>query len=191
MRSRVAIVAGLLIGVIAAVPTVLAIDVRVSSEKGFDPLAARTWGWHPQGPGDVRMARAGESDPEVMRMLAEPTIIEAVAAEMERRGRQHAADRPDLLIRYYLLVTAGAGTLDIGQAAPDIPAWRLPLFRPAMESNSHIAPGSLVLDISTPHLLVWRGVAQAGITPDVDRARRDKFLREAVRDLLRQLPLPR
>jgi hypothetical protein len=48
--------------------------------------------------------------------------------------------------------------------------------------------GSLVLDLSSGGNVVWRGVAEANIAFDADDKKREKLLREGVRDLLKRFP---
>jgi hypothetical protein len=48
--------------------------------------------------------------------------------------------------------------------------------------------GSLVLDLSAKDAVVWRGVAQAKISFDIDDKKREALLREGVRDLLKRYP---
>ena len=58
----------------------------------------RTWAWNPQGPGDVKMARTQNDDPDAMKRKAEPWILDAVATEMTRRGLQMAVSEPDVTL---------------------------------------------------------------------------------------------
>jgi hypothetical protein len=48
--------------------------------------------------------------------------------------------------------------------------------------------GSLVLDLAAGGNVVWRGVAEANIAFDADDKKREKLLREGVRDLLKRFP---
>ena len=188
MRRRSPFIPLLLAGILLTVQVVLAVDVKVGSEKGFDFAAAATWGWHAEGPGQLRMARTADDDPDFMKAQAEPIIVDAVTTEMAKRGRQFAADRPHLLVRYFLLLSVGTTAQEVGQFLPATAQWGLPYFPPATQSLEMMNRGSLVLDVSSGQQLVWRGVAQAGISFGADRARREKLLREAVRDLLKKFP---
>jgi hypothetical protein len=165
------------------------VDVRVEFDKAFDFKAVRTWGWNPKGPGEVRMARTQDDDPDAMRKRAEPVIVEAVTAEMKRLGLQAAAApaAPDVSVTYYLLLTIGATSQTLGQFLPSTPEWGLPPFAPATQSLTIMNEGSLVLDLTAKDI-VWRGVAHAQLKPDADPKRREAMLRESVRDLLRRYP---
>ena len=58
---------------VCTVPAALArVDVRVEFDKAFNFKAVKTWGWNAAGPGDVKMARTKEDDPDAMKRRAEP-----------------------------------------------------------------------------------------------------------------------
>jgi hypothetical protein len=185
-RKRVAWVS--VAAILLAGATASAVDVKVEFDKTFDFKAVRTWSWNPEGPGDVKMARTPDDDPEAMRKQAEPLIVNAVAAEMGNRGLALAAAAPDLLVTYYLLLTTSAASQTMGQFLPGTTVWGLPPFAPATQSLQVMNRGSLVLDLSAKQQVVWRGVAQAQITIDSDDKKRAALIREAVRDLLRRFP---
>ena len=179
----VAIVAALLARGAAA-----RVDVEVDFDKTFDFAAAHTWGWHPEGAGQVLMARTQEDDPEAMRKRVEPLIVDAVTGEMSRRGLQTAASMPDLLVAYYLLLSNTISAQTLGQFVPVTPEWGLPPIPSQTQSLKILNTGSLVLDMSAGGQVIWRGVAQAKISLDADDTRRQALIREAVRDLVRRLP---
>jgi len=168
--------------------TIEGVDVRVEHDKAFDFKPVRTWAWNPGGPGDVKMTRTAEDDPDAMKARAEPVILDAVPTEMTRRGLQQAASQPDLTLTYYLLLTINTSAQTLGQFLPATAAWGLPPFAPATQSLTLMNRGSLVLDLSAGGVVVWRGVAQANIKFEADNKKREAVLREAVRDLLRRYP---
>jgi hypothetical protein len=174
--------------VFLAVRTVSAVGVKVDADKTFDFGAVRTWAWHPEGPGDVKMARTADDDPDAVRREAEPILLAAVEQEMTRRGRQRAAGAPDVFVIYYLLLSLDVNAQTLGQFVPATPEWGLPPFTPSTTSFEVMNQGSLVLDVSANKKVVWRGVANARIRIGADRAKREALLREAVRDLLRKFP---
>ena len=47
--------------------TVEGVDVSVEHDKAFDFKPVRTWGWNPEGPGEVMMARTQDDDPDAMK----------------------------------------------------------------------------------------------------------------------------
>jgi hypothetical protein len=172
-----------------AVPATQArVDVKVDFDKSFNFKAVRTWGWHADGPGEVKMARTQKDDPEAMTKAAEPPIVDSVTVEMTRIGLQQAPSDPDLAVHYYLLLTTNQSAQTVGQFIPSTMAWGLPLFPQATQSLKVLNQGALVLDLSAKGAVVWRGVAQAQIKPDMDFKKREAMLREGVRDLLRRYP---
>ena len=164
------------------------VDVKVEFDKTFDFKPIQTWGWNPAGPGEVKMARTAQDDPEAMKRKAEPWILSAMAAETTRRGLRPATSAPDLTATYYLLLTTNMSTQTMGQFLPTTVEWGLPPFAPATQSFTVMNRGSFVLDLSAGGTVVWRGVAQANIQTDADDKRREKLVREAVKDLLSKYP---
>ena len=169
-----------------AAPAVVAIDVKINHDKAFDFSAVQTWMWSAQ-PGDVKMARTQEDDPEAMRKIAEPVIMSAVANEMARRGLKQAPGAP-LVVTYYLLLSVSTSAQTVGQFLPAVTQWGVPPYAPATQSLEMMNHGSLVLDITARDVIVWRGVADAKIKRETDSQKREELLREAVRDLLKSFP---
>lgn len=167
-------------------PAVLAIDVKIDHDKTFDFKGARTWTWSAK-PGDVKMARTQEDDPEAMRKIAEPVIMSAVANEMTRRGLKQAPDAP-LAVTYYLLLSIDASSQTLGQFLPAVTQWGVPPYAPATQSLEMMNHGSLVLDMTARDVIVWRGVANAKIKRETEDPNREELIREAVRDLLKSFP---
>ena len=167
-----------------------AVKVRTQFTQSFDFAKAKTWSWHQGGPGEVKMARTADDDPEIVRQRAEPIILEAVAAELPQRGLTAAAPgaAPDLEIKYYVLITVGTQSQQIGQFLPAVAAWGLPPFTGATQSYKVIEQGSLVLDISANKEVVWRGIGQAELKPGQPAEKRAVLLREAIRDILKEYP---
>lgn len=164
------------------------LDVKVDFDKSFDFKSVRTWGWHADGPGEVKMARTQTDNPEGMNKVAAPPLLDAVTIEMKRIGLQQAESDPDLAVHYFLLLTTNMSTQSMGQFLDGTVAWGLPLFPQATTSLKVLNQGSLVLDLSAKGRVVWRGVAQAQLKPDTDIKKREALLREAVRDLLKRYP---
>jgi len=170
-----------------AAQVVGALDVRVEFDKMFDFKTMHTWGWNPTGAGDVKMARTQADDPEDMRRRAEPAIVDEVTSELNRIGLRPAA-APDLSVTYYLLLTVGSSAQVLGQFLPATTMWGVPPFAPATQSLEIMNRGSLVLDLSAGGMVVWRGIADAGIKLGADDKKGLALIRTAVRDLLRKYP---
>jgi uncharacterized protein DUF4136 len=169
-----------------AAPAVFAIDVKIDHDKSFDFKGAQTWTWSTK-PGDVKMARTQEDDPEAMRKIAEPVIMSAVASEMTKRGLKQAPDAP-LVVTYYLLLSINQSAQTVGQFLPAVTQWGVPPYAPATQSLELMNYGSLVLDMTAKNAIVWRGVANAKIKFEAEDSKRQELIREAVRDLLRKFP---
>jgi hypothetical protein len=166
------------------------VKVRAQFEKGYDFSKLKTWAWNDTGPGEVKMARTADDDPEVVRQRAEPVIKEAVAAEFPVRGisAAPAGAKADLEITYYVLITVGTQSQQMGQFLPAVPEWGLPPISGPTQSYKIIEQGSLVLDISVNNTVVWRGIGQAELKPGQAQEKRAQLLRAAVRDILKQFP---
>ena len=167
----------------------LAVKVKSQFSEKFDFSRVKTWTWNDKGAGDVKMARTADDDPEVVRQRAEPIIKETVAEELPKRGLTASAGTPgDVEITYYVLITVGTQSQQIGQFLPAVAQWGLPPFSGATQSYRVIEQGSLVLDISANDEVVWRGIGQAELKPGQPQEKRATLLREAVRDILKQYP---
>ena len=164
------------------------VKTRADFDKAFDFKQVRTWEWNPGGAGKVMVARTPDDDPEVIKRRAEPYIIEAVNAEMPRRGLKLATESGDLAVTYYLLLTVGAAAQTMGQFLPPVSAWGIPPFSPSTSSLEVIEQGSIVLDLSAKGQVVWRGVAQAKIQMGLEQEKRVALIREAVREVLKRYP---
>jgi hypothetical protein len=164
------------------------VDVKIDFDKSFNFKAARTWAWHSDGPGEVKMARTQTDNPEAMNKFVAPSIVDAVTTEMTRLGLQQVPSGPDLSVHYFLLLTTNMSTQSMGQFLDGTMAWGLPLFPQATTSLKVLNQGALVLDLSAGGRVVWRGVAQAQLKPDTAVKKREALLREGVRDLLKKYP---
>jgi hypothetical protein len=175
-------------GVIIAVQSgTAAVKTRADFDKTFDFRQMQTWAWS-EKPGYVMAARTPEDDPEVIQKRVEPIILEAVQAEMPRRGLKAATGTPDLTVTYYLLLTLGSTSQTIGQFLPPVTEWGIPPFTASTQAIQVIEQGSLVLDLSAKGETVWRGIAEAQIKTGLPQEKRAALVREAVRDVLWRYP---
>lgn len=173
--------------VIAVQPGVAAVKTRIDYDKTFDFRQARTWAWSAEA-GRVMLARTPEDNPEETKRLAEPIIKDAVNLEIPKRGLTPATGTPDLELTYYLLLTFGSQSQQLGQFVPGPDAWALPPFAAATTWVEVIEQGSLVLDLSAKGEVVWRGVGQAQIKMALPREKRAALIREAVKEILGRYP---
>jgi hypothetical protein len=167
------------------------VKVKVAHEPEFAFAAARTWSWHPDGPGVFRMVVTANDDVAPVKARFAPILEQAIPEELGKRGLHPAtAAPPDLYVTYYALITAGTQTQTMGQFLPSFAQWGIPMFPPATQSLRVIEQGSLVIDLISPgeKATVWRGAAQAELHQDKPDEERNRRLREAVRELLRKYP---
>jgi hypothetical protein len=182
------IVLSIAVGVLVAVqPGSASVKVRVDFDKEFQFRNARTVGWAPKA-GAVMVGRSPDDDPEDIRRRAEPIIVDAVNAELPKRGLGPASGTPDLTVTYYLLLTIGDSSQTLGQFLPPVTKWAIPPFNPATTSLKVIQEGSLVLDLSSGNQPVWRGVGEAEIKLGLDEEKRAALIREAVQEILKRYP---
>jgi Domain of unknown function (DUF4136) len=167
-----------------------AVKVQTQFDKTFDFSKVRSWAWNDKGAGQVLMARTADDNSEAVRQMVEPIIKDAVAAELPGRGVQPsvAGATPDSEVTYYLFVTVGTQTQQMGQFLPAIPDWGLPPLAGPAQTYKIVQEGSLVLDISANNEVVWRGLGQAEVKPGTTPDKRNARIREAVRDILKKYP---
>ena len=167
------------------------VDVDIEFDPKFDFTKVKTWAWSPSGYGDVKMARTQTDNPEAMKKVAEPIVVDAITTELNNRGLRSAetsAAPPDITVVYYLLLSTNITAQTIGQFLPNTTAWGLPPFLATTQSFEVFNRGSLVIDLSSGNNVVWRGVAQSNIKIDADMKKRENLIREGVRDLIRRYP---
>ena len=190
MRSLAALVVVVAVALLSE-RAIARVDVKIDFDKTFNFKAVRTWRFDPAGNGEVKMARTQTDDPEAARKYAEPLIVDAITAELVKRGLKSAeasAAPPDVIVTYYLLLTNNINAQTVGQFLPGQTAWGLPPFLASTQSLEVMNRGSLVIDLSAGDNVVWRGVAQANIKMDADNKKRESLIREAARDLIRRYP---
>ena len=187
IRTRLFAIAMSAAVVLLADSALARIDVKIDFDKEFNFGVVRTWRFDPAGNGEVKMARTQKDDPDAAKAVAEPIIVDAVTKEMQLLKLQRA-DSPDVIVRYFLLLTTNQTTQTMGQFLPGTVAWGLPPFQQTTQSLKLMNQGSLVIDLASNGNVVWRGIAQAKLKFDADFKKREAVIREAVHDLLRRFP---
>jgi hypothetical protein len=183
----------------AVVAAVLTIDlaaaklkVRADFEKTTDFKSMQTWDWDAAGPGEVKLARSADDDPEAVRRRIEPTLVAAVEREMTARGfkKATAGAVPDIRVHYYVLVTVGFATQTAGQFLPNVTEWGIPPYVPSTTAFDIVQRGAIVLDIVSTKVahVVWRGIAEGDIDKIKDDSERDEMIRDGIRDLVKKVP---
>ena len=179
----VAVLCVLVAGAVAA-----KMKVKVQHDKSFDFSAVKTYAWHPDGAGEVKLLQSGD-DADAIKTRLEPSIRAAVERELAKKGLRPAGSAPpDLHVYYYLLAGPKASMQTAGQFVQPVPGWGLPPFGGATTSFDLQEQGSLIVDLSSPALksAVWRGIAQT----EVDREKADgpKRISEGVAEMFKQFP---
>lgn len=190
--AALAMLAGAVVLMLPGAPALDAkVKIRVQHDETFDFRTLRTWAWYPSGAGDVKMLISADDDPAQLKAQVEPTITDAVARELAKRGLVPAAPgaQADMHVLYYLLISVGDSSQLMGQFIAN-PEWGLPPLRGATASLEVYEQGSLVLDLIavSQKSTVWRGVAQAEIDWEKTDAQRQQRIRDAIRDMLAKYP---
>jgi len=165
-----------------------AVKVRVDLDKTFDFSKVNSWAWGVPEAGRVIVGRTPTDDPDAIRRLVEPVIMDAIVAEMPTRGLTQAAYAPDAMVNYYLLLTVGTEAQTIGQFVPGSSQWALPPFVASTQSLKIIQQGSLVIDFTVNENIVWRGIGAAEIKPGSSQETRASLIRAAVRAIVMKYP---
>ena len=167
------------------------VKVRAEFDKEYDFTRARTFGWHPDGAGEVKILEREGGNPEEIRTRWEPTVKSAVEQELAKSGLTPSASGvPDLYLHYYFLVGPASDSQYRGQFIGAVPPWGLPDFAMTTTSFKIFEQGTLVLDLidGPKRQIVWRGIAEAEVNRQRTPVERDKRIREGVRDLLKKYP---
>jgi len=167
------------------------VKVRAEFDKEYDFSKVRTFGWHPDGAGEVKLLMREGGDPEQIRARWEPTIKDAVAQELTKRGLAAATSGvPDLYLNYYFLSGPNSEAQTRGQFIGAVPPWGVPDFEMTTTSLKIFEQGTLILDLidGPKRQIVWRGIAEAEVDRQRTPVEREKRLREAVVELLKKYP---
>jgi hypothetical protein len=182
----------LLLGLLALSAGVSIAGTKIKAERHpkFDFSTLKSWSWPASGPGDVKVWLTADSKPEVVQRTYEPVIVQAVEDELARRKFTKAAGTAgDFVVTYYMLITAGSSSQQMGQFLPAITEWGVPPFT-AQTTATRVYPlGTLVLDIASPaDRVVWRAVAQAEVELGRSEADRSVRLKRIIKDIVAKLP---
>jgi hypothetical protein len=165
--------------------------VKVEFDKEYDFSKVRTFGWHPDGAGEVKLLMREGGDPEQIRARWEPTIKDAVEKEMAKRGLVPATSGvPDLYLNYYFLSGPNSEAQTRGQFIGAVPPWGVPDFEMTTTSLKIFEQGTLILDLidGPKRQIVWRGIGEAQVDRQRTPAEREKRIRGAMAELLKKFP---
>lgn len=181
---------------LALLPVVVSaqkIKVHVERDKEFKFKGLRTWNWHPDGAGDVKMLSMSTDDPKPIKAMLDPMVVASVEKALTARGLQKDTAGPtDLLVNYYILVMPATTSTQVGQFLPPVTEYGIPVIMAPTTPTTRLKAfeqGTLVLDLVAPALksVIWRGIAETeahrDYTPEQRRARIDKAVQEIVKKL--------
>jgi uncharacterized protein DUF4136 len=165
-------------------------DIEITFDKKYSFAGQRRWAWHPDGPGDTRLAMSAQDDAKRVAARVDPIVIPAVERELKSRGLAKVADVPDLYVHYYFLGTVGELSQVAGQFLPAVPMWGVPPFNASSTALSVYPVGTLIIDITSAanREIVWRGSAQRKIDMESSEQKRKEVVERAIRDLLKEFP---
>jgi uncharacterized protein DUF4136 len=165
-------------------------DIDIDYDKTYSFAGQRKWGWHPDGPGDTRLAISAQDDAKRVAARVDPVVIPAVERELKGRGLAKVADTPDLYVHYYFLATVGEMSQVAGQFLPAVPVWGVPPFAASSTALSVYPVGTLIVDITSAgnRAIVWRGSAQRKIDMESSDQKRKEVIERAIRDLFKGFP---
>lgn len=178
---------------VAAAGLVLAASVKVTVDydKAFDFSTVRTFAWHPNGAGEVKLLEKVGDKPEELLARFAPVISGAVENELTKRGWSAGKEgATDVYLKYYVLIGPNSDSQYQGQFIGAVPAWGLPDYAMSTTALKIYEQGTLVLDM----LLVkdgrplWRGIARAELQRQRTPEERDQRLQDAVAQLLKKFP---
>jgi hypothetical protein len=164
-------------------------DIKVDYDPKFSFAGLKTWAWHPDGSGEVKLVVA-DADPKRWAARLDPIIIPAIERELAAQKFSRSQQGAELYVHYYVLATVEQFRQTAGQFLPATPQWGIPPFIASTSALSIYPVGTLIIDITsvTKQAIVWRGSAAREIDWDRTDEQRHKVLDQAIRDLLKKFP---
>lgn len=176
---------------LVAAPIAARVKVRTEFDPKVDFSKLKTFAWPADGNGQVKMMLTKDDDPEALRKRFEPTLVAAAEKALTAKGFVKAApgQAADFLVAYFALVSVSTSAQTVGQFLPSTVAWGVPPFVASTSALKIFEQGSLVMDVwSIDKQPMWRGVAQAEMHREKPQAEREKRVREAITDIMKQFP---
>jgi hypothetical protein len=168
------------------------VKIRTQEDRTFSFKNLRTWDWHADGAGEVKLMTTQmdmERSKEWQAAL-EPIITAAVEKELSARGFERKPGGADLIVNYYILTVPGTASNEMGQFLPSVAEYGLPPIPRTTTMLRAFERGSLVLDVTSPALksVVWRGIAETEVDRDLSDAARKARIEKAIQDIVKKLP---
>ena len=179
------------LGVAIGTATEAKTDLTVDFDMKFTFAGLKTWRWHPDGPGDVKLAMSQNDDPKGVQATVDPIIMPAVERELTANGLVRGEGDTDFFLHYYALVTVGESRQVQGQFLPATANWGVPPVLLGNSTSLEIYPvGTLVIDVTAAatRQVVWRGVARKKLNVNSSGVQRRTEIEKAVRELLKKFP---
>jgi len=185
----------LFLGLVANIVSLTAapkVKIRTQADKTFSFKNLRTWDWHADGAGEVKLMTTAMDMEQSQQWHArlDPIITQAVEKEMAARGFERKPGGADFIVNYYVLTVPGTASNEMGQFLPSVNEYGLPPIPRPPTMLRAFERGSLVLDVTSPALksVVWRGIAETEVDRELsDDARKARF-EKAVQDIVKKLP---
>jgi hypothetical protein len=190
-HARTLVLGATIAVVLAGVPLVAGIKVKVLEDKTFNFAGLRTYVWRLEGMDPIRMLQNSADDPVQIRKDFEPMVVAAVDEALAKKGfARVSSGEPELFLDYYMLIGPGVSSQYQGQFVGAVPAWGLPDFAMSTTSLKVYEQGSLILDVvsAKEKQLVWRGAADAKVDRTRTPAQRTALINEAVSRMLQKFP---
>lgn len=168
------------------------VKIRTQADKTFSFKNLRTWDWHADGAGEVKLMTT-QMDMERSKewhATLDPIITAAVEKELSARGFERKPGGADIIVNYYVLTVPGTASNEMGQFLPSVAEYGLPPIPRTTTMLRAFERGSLVLDIIAPALktVVWRGIAETEVDRELTDAARKTRIEKAVQDIVKKLP---
>ena len=166
------------------------VDIKISFDKTYDFTKLKTYAWHPDGAGEIKMLELHGGDPVAMLEKFDPVFKDALTGEFAKRGMAAATGKPDFFVHYYVLIGPNSESQFRGQFLGAVPPWGLPDFAMTTTSFKIWEQGTIVLDVidASKMEICWRGIAEAKIDRERTLPEREKRIRQGVADLLKKFP---
>jgi hypothetical protein len=165
------------------------VDTQFDKARDFKPY--KTYAWHPDGVGDVKILQSMGDDPAAVRKRYDPLIVSTVDQLLVKQGLTPApAAEASLFVNYYILIGPGGSSQSMGQFLAPVPVWGLPPFAPSTSALTVYEQGTLLLDVADAkqRSVIWRGSAQDALERTRSEAGRDKIIRDALTQMLKKFP---
>ena len=168
------------------------VKIRTQADKTFSFKNLRTWDWHADGAGEVKlMTTAMEAEQSKQwHATLDPIITAAVEKELTARGFERKPGGADIIVNYYVLTVPGTSSNEMGQFLPSVAEYGLPPIPRATTMLRAFERGSLVLDVTSPSLksVVWRGIAETEVDRELTDEARKARIEKAIQDIVKKLP---